>query len=248
MDMSGHVIIVTGASSGLGRATSIFLSNLGATIILVGRNTGQLEQTMKMLKGSGHFIKPFDLKNTDNVQDWLKEISGETGPFNGLVHSAGIVATLPLRTTKLSRFEEMLQVNYLSAVALTKAFRLKGIKGTPASIVLFSSAAGLTGIPGLTAYSGSKGALIAFCRSASKELAGEGIRINTIAPGHVMTEMVEKTKAAMGEKQFTELESKYPLGLGRPEHIANAAAFLLSKASRWITGTTMLVDGGSLTG
>lgn len=247
MSLSNRTIIVTGASSGLGRATSIMLSQLGAKVVLVGRNSDQLQNTLDLMEGNSHSIKPFDLLQLNDIQDWIKDIAAEVGLINGLVHSAGIVATLPMRIIKLQKFEEMIKVNYLSAVALTKVLRLKKVKGCPMSIVLYSSAAGLTGIPGLTAYSGSKGALIAFSRSAAKELASEEIRINTIAPGHVMTEMVEQTKASMGEKQFAELEARYPLGLGQPKDIANATAFLLSDASRWITGTTMLVDGGSLT-
>jgi len=247
MDLSGRIIMLTGASSGLGRETAILLSQLGVCVILVGRNEEQLNKTLSLMEGDKHYIKPFDLKKVDEIPKWMKLIAAETGPLSGLVHSAGIVATLPLRGTSIKKMEEIMRVNFTSAVNLTKAIRLKDVRAKSISIVYVSAVAGLVGTPGLCAYSASKGALISFCRSAAVELSNEGIRINTVAPGHVMTEMVEKTKNILSADHFEALVAKYPLGLGTPRDVANAVAFLLADTARWITGTTMVVDGGILT-
>ncbi|MDL1984177.1 MAG: SDR family oxidoreductase [Deltaproteobacteria bacterium] len=247
MDLSGRIIMVTGASSGLGREASILLSQLGAHVILVGRNEEQLNKTLSLMEGDRHYIKPFDLKEVDEIPKWMKAIAAETGPLSGLVHSAGISATLPLRGTSTKKLEEIMRVNFTAAMNLTKAIRLKGIRAKSVSIVCISSVVGLAGTPGLSAYSASKGALISFCRSAAVELANEGIRINSVAPGHVMTEMGEKTRDTLPPEHFKALEAKHPLGFGTPRDVANAVAFLLADTGKWITGTTMVVDGGILT-
>ena len=246
MDLSCRIIMVTGASSGLGRETSILLSQLGAHVILVGRNEEQLNKTLSLMEGDRHYIKPFDLKKVDEIPKWMKLIAAETGPLRGLVHSAGISATLPLRGTSTKKLEEIMCVNFTAAVNLTKAIRLKGIRAESVSIVYISSVAGLGGEPGLTAYSASKGALLSFCRSAAVELANEGIRINSVAPGQVMTEMGKKTEATLPPEHFKALEAKHPLGFGKSRDVANAVAFLLADTAKWITGTTMVVDGGYL--
>jgi len=244
MDISGRIIMVTGASSGLGREISILLSQLGSHVILVGRNEEQLNKTLSLMEGDKHYIKSFDLKEVDEITKWMKAIAYETGSLSGLVHSAGISATLPLRGTSTKKLEDIMRINFTAAVNLTKAIRLKGVRAKSVSIVYISSVAGLGGEPGLTAYSASKGALLSFCRSAAVELANEGIRINSVTPGYVMTEMGKKTKSTLSFEHFKALEAKHPLGFGTPRDVANAVAFLLADTARWITGTTMVVDGG----
>lgn len=247
MDLSGRNIMVTGASSGLGRETSILLSQLGAHVILVGRNETELQKTLSLMEGSDHYLKIFDLTEVDEMSKWMKAITTAIGQLSGLVHSAGISVTLPLRGTSTKMLEKIMRINFIAAVNLTKAIRLKGVRAESVSIVYITSLAGLTGTPGLSVYSASKGALISFCRSAAVELAKEGIRINSVAPGLIMTEMGEKTKTILPTEHFKELEEKHPLGLGSPIDVANAVAFLLADTSKWITGTTLLVDGGFLT-
>jgi NAD(P)-dependent dehydrogenase (short-subunit alcohol dehydrogenase family) len=247
MDLSGRNIIVTGASSGLGRETSILLSQLGAHVVLVGRNETEMQKTLSLMEGSDHYVKIFDLTEVDEISKWMKAIATEIGPLSGLVHSAGISVTLPLRGTSTKMLEEIMRINFTAAVNLTKAIRLKGVRAESVSIVYITSLAGLTGTPGLSVYSGSKGALISFCRSAAVELAKEGVRINSVAPGLIMTEMGEKTKTILPTEHFEALEEKHPMGFGSPIDVANAVAFLLADTGKWITGTTLVVDGGFLT-
>jgi NAD(P)-dependent dehydrogenase (short-subunit alcohol dehydrogenase family) len=244
LDVSGRCFLVTGASSGLGREIAILLSQLGARVILVGRNKKELLKTVKMMEGENHVIKPFDLRDVDKIPRWLKDSGKETGPLDGLVHSAGVAITLPLRALNRNRIEETMDINFYAALILTKAFRQKGVCSNGGSVVYISSVAGLIGVPGLSAYSSSKGALNAMCKSLAMELAKEKIRINCVAPGHVMTEIYKKTKTILPPENFEALEAAHPLGLGQPRDVANAVVFLLGDAGRWITGTTMVVDGG----
>ena len=247
MDLTGYTILVTGASSGLGRETSILLSKLGANVVLGGRNEKELQETKLLMEGEKNYIKPFDLSKLETINDWVKEIASETGPIHGLVHCAGVATTMPLRGLSIKKLEEIMQINFMAAVSLTKAIRLKGVRSESVSIVHIASVAGLIGQAGLCAYSASKGALIAFCRSVALELAKEKIRINCIAPGQIMTEMGEKTKAVLPPEHFKALEDKHPLGFGETVDVANAVAFLLADTGKWITGTTLVVDGGFLT-
>jgi NAD(P)-dependent dehydrogenase (short-subunit alcohol dehydrogenase family) len=144
-----------------------------------------------------------------------------------------------------STLSEMMQVNVYSAIALTKVFRQKGISCHGGSIVLLSSIAGFVGRAALSEYCASKGALAAFVRSAAMELARDGIRINCVAPGLVMTDMASNLQKLLTKEQMQKMEESYPLGgLGQPRDVANAVAFLLAESGRWITGTSLIVDGG----
>jgi NAD(P)-dependent dehydrogenase (short-subunit alcohol dehydrogenase family) len=138
-----------------------------------------------------------------------------------------------------------MRINYESAVALTAAFSKKRSHQAGSSIVLVASAAGVVGLAGSTAYSGSKGALIAFARSAALELAGSGIRVNCVAPAYVRTEMLEQTLNTLTPEQLeARIAATQPLGLGTPLDVAHAIAFLLADTGRWITGSVLAVDGG----
>jgi len=244
MDLTGRTILVTGASSGLGRATSLLLGRLGARLVLVARNVEKLQQTAAMLEDPAHRVEPFDLTRADEIAGWMKTLAAEVGPLGGLVHSAGVHATLPLRMLTAKRIDRLMQVNFTAAVCLTKGFRQKDVCGPPAGVVFLSSVMGLVGQPGVSAYAASKGALIAVARSLALELAAEGIRVNCVAPGQVQTEMAQTQQASLTEEQFAAIEAMHPLGIGRPEDVAHAVAFLLADTGRWITGTTLTVDGG----
>ena len=244
MNMSGRNVLVSGASSGIGRETAILLSQLGAHVVLVARNREKLSDTLSRLDGSGHTIQPFDLTETDDIPTWLKSIVDSIGPLDGLVHSAGISLTRPLRFTSSSDFDEVMRINVGAAYGLTKGFRQKGCHVLGGSIVLISSVAGVVGIRGLSAYSASKGALNALTKSLSLELVSDGIRINSIVAGLVKTEMVDAWKEFMTAEQFSAMESMLPLGMGTATDIAYAIAFLLADTGRWITGTNLVVDGG----
>jgi NAD(P)-dependent dehydrogenase (short-subunit alcohol dehydrogenase family) len=242
LDMQGRTVLVTGASSGLGRETAILLSELNARVVLSGRSRERLEETLGQMSGEGHRTEPFDLNETDAIPDWIKRIAAETGPLGGLVHCAGVNITLPVQAATTARIESLMRTNVTSALMLVRAFRRSGCAQRGSGIVLLSSASGLKGAPGLSIYSASKAALIGFTRSAALELAAAGIRINCLAPAIVETPMVAKNRD-MAE-QYEIMKSEHPMGFGHPRDVAYAAAFLLADTGRWITGTTLVVDGG----
>lgn len=244
MDLTGKTIMVTGASSGIGRGTAVLLAELGATVIAVGRRQDELEKTAAVLPTSRFKPVCFDLSSMDAIPLWLKKISQDNGPLDALIHSAGLQSYVPLRIQTEAKLQEILDINLKAAVGLTKGFRQKGVCNNPASIVYITSVMGIVGQPGQAAYSASKGALIALSKSLALELAREGIRVNCIAPAVVRTEMLEKGSLSLTPEQIQSIEAMHPLGLGQPRDIAHAAAFLVSNAGRWITGTTLVVDGG----
>lgn len=243
-DLCGQRILVTGASSGIGRAASILLSQLGAQLILVGRSEDRLVKTLEMMDGTGHLVEPKDLALADEIPGWMKGITQKAGLLSGVVHCAGVQGVGPVRFLKDKDFSQMMNINVNSAVQLAKGFRQKKVLQQPGSIVLISSIIGMVGQAGVAAYSASKGALCALTRSIALEFAAESIRVNCIAPGIVKTEMTQDFQSKLSEEQFEKLCSQYPLGIGEPQDVANAIAFLLSGTSRWITGTTLVVDGG----
>ena len=243
LDLSGKTVLVTGASSGIGRETAIYLSKLGANLVVTGRDRARLDAVQAKI-GASCMSEAFDLAAIDEIPSWLKQIANRTGPIAGLVHSAGISATRPLRTISEKEIVALMTINVSSAIALAKGFRQKGVYADGASIVLLASVMGLVGQPANSLYSASKGALIAAARSLALELARENIRVNCIAPAMVMTEMGEHLKATLPPENWKAVEAMHPLGVGTPEDVAGAAAFLIAPTGRWITGTTLVMDGG----
>jgi NAD(P)-dependent dehydrogenase (short-subunit alcohol dehydrogenase family) len=239
-----RTILVTGASSGIGRETAIVLSELGAHVVIAGRDPGRLEETRSRMQGPAHRIETFDLTHAAAIPGWIKKITQETGPLSGLVHCAGIHQAVPLRVISPASIETVMAANVTSAIMLVSGFRQKGCSLRGGSVVLLSSVAGLVGQPAIGAYSASKAALIGFTKSAAMELAPEGLRVNCVAPGFVQTEMAGAFREKLTPEQFEAIEKMHPLGLGRPRDVAQAVAFLVADTGRWITGTTLTVDGG----
>jgi NAD(P)-dependent dehydrogenase (short-subunit alcohol dehydrogenase family) len=244
MDLSGRTILITGASSGIGRDASVLLSELGAMVVLVGRNRDALVKTTEMMSGVNHRIEPFDLNDVNAIPDWLKHIASKTGPLDGIVHCAGIEALRPLRLITGESFDELMNINVNAAIGLAKAFRQKKVNRSGGSIVFISSVAGLIGQTGHAEYCASKAALIGICKALALELARENIRVNCVAPGLVKTEMFEKALMTISREQLESVASRQPLGLGTPRDVSNAVAFLLASTGQWITGSTLVVDGG----
>tara|TARA_R110002072_G_scaffold302615_3_gene486921 strand:- start:31054 stop:31812 length:759 start_codon:yes stop_codon:yes gene_type:complete len=244
MALDGRTVLVTGASSGLGRAISILISRLGGRVVLVARSEKRLAETMSLLDAGEHRVEPFDLNELDAIPGWIKKLADEAGPLDGLVHSAGVHATLPLRVLKPSRLDELMKVNVSAAMALTRGFRQRGVRAEQGSVIYLASVAALAGSAGNAAYSATKGALVSMCRSLAMELAPEQIRVNCLAPGWVPTELAAKAEEKLADTQLQAISDMHPLGLGRPDDVANAAAFLLAETGRWITGQTLVIDGG----
>lgn len=242
--LSGKTVLLTGASSGIGRATAVVLSRLGAKVLLVARSEAGLAETRSQMVDGEHVVCPFDLNEIDAIPDWLKQLGKTHGAISGLVHSAGIHATRPVRFQSSAQLDEVMRVNFTAAMQLAKGFRQRGVCTNPSSLVFISSVMGLVGQAGVSAYVASKGALVAVARSLALELAPEGIRVNCVAPGQVESPMANAQQETLTAEQQQAIAAMHPLGIGQPEDVGNAIAFLLSNASRWITGTTLVVDGG----
>ena len=238
-------ILITGASSGIGRQCAITFSQLGANIILIARNKERLKETYNKLDKGNHLIISQDIIEYDKLEQIIKYSVEKVGRISGFVHSAGIEMTLPLRSMQPSYYEKMFSVNVIAGFDLAKIIsKKKYINKERASFVFISSVMGILGQPGKIAYCSSKGALISGIRAMALELAKKNIRANCILPGVVETEMSNEMFQKLSEESKKSILEMHPLGLGKPEDIANACAFLLSDASRWITGTNLIVDGG----
>jgi len=245
IDFAGKKVIVTGASSGVGRAISIQLSRCGATLILIGRNRESLMETTASLGSGDYHIIVLDLTEHEAILPKIKEISLQVGRIYGLCHAAGMDEIRPLSSCKAERFKPLFDINLIAGIELTRAVcRRDVMEEDGGSILLISSIAAIVGVPGHVAYSASKGAVSAAVRTLAIELAKRKIRVNAIAPGLIRTDMTVKALSVLPEQQRREVEEAHPLGIGNPEDAARAAAFLLAPQNTWITGIDLVIDGG----
>jgi NAD(P)-dependent dehydrogenase (short-subunit alcohol dehydrogenase family) len=241
--LDGRAILVTGASSGVGAATARLLAGLGARVVLAGRDCDRLAQVSGEC-GRSSAVEAFDLSDLDGIPGWLAAVAGRNGLLSGLAHCAGTLSVMPLRSINADAVDQVCRVNIHAGLMLAKGFRQKSVSAGARSVVFVSSVYGLTGEAAMSAYSAAKGALVALTRSLASELARESIRVNCVAPGVMITPMTEGLVSVLTPVQKSRLESRHPLGFGTPEDAAASIAFLLSDASRWITGTILSVDGG----
>ena len=236
--LAGCTILVTGASSGIGRAAALACAARGARLAITGRDPDRLLKTYRDLSGEGHLHAACDLRSGED----RRRILDLFPPLDGIVHSAGVSVLLPFRFYTDAAFDEMDAINYRIPVFLTQeAAKSKKIK-EGASIVFIASIGGMIGQRGNGLYAGSKGALVSMARVLALELAPKRIRVNALSPGMVDTPMIKGTGAS--EEENAEHVKQYPLGLGLPEDIANACVYLLAPASRWVTGSNLVIDGG----
>jgi len=244
-NLEGRRVLVTGASSGIGRATCSLLAGMGAELVCLGRNESRLAETLASLGPGQHQSHLADLTDSDAIVPLLVRLASEGGAFSGVVHSAGIQRAAPLRIAKSKDFVDHFSTNALSAAMITSAIAKRGV-ATPAgcSVVLVGSVMSVLGAAGLSAYCASKGALVGLTRAAALELAGAKIRVNAVLPGVVDTEMSRDYLSLLGEEHAQAIARMHPLGLGTADDVAQSIAFLLSDAARWITGTCLTVDGG----
>lgn len=243
--LEGKTILVTGASSGIGRGIAIACAKMGGTVILNGRNEKRLQETLSVLEGKNHQILVGDLSKQEDLQrmaDTLPELQG-------WVNSAGIPKVCPIKHFDRKDVEEIFNVNITSTMLLLSMLVKKKKLKRGASVVLISAVTGaFVGSKGDTSYCATKGAVNGFMKGAALELAPQGIRINSINPGLVPTSILNLANDIAGEEHHTEIMlERYPMKrLGTPEDIGNGAVYLLSDASSWVTGTNLVIDGGYL--
>lgn len=243
--LQNKVILITGASSGIGRSCAIECSKNGADLILMGRNEVELAKTCAQLQGTTKVqIINADFKNKENLEELISKKVLLLGKISGFIHCAGIEKTLPLKKQTTEVFNAIFDVNVLAGFEMAKILSLKKYKTDQSSFIFISSVAGLVGEVGKIIYSASKGAVISGARSMAMELARSGIRVNSISPAMVKTPILEALFDGIGEDAAQEIIRKHPLGIGEPKDVANACVFLLSEGSKWITGTNLVVDGG----
>lgn len=243
--LEGKTILVTGASSGIGRSIAIECSKMGAKIILNGRNIEHLRETSNQLEGEGHQIIAADIGKQEEIDDMITQLP----VLEGCVLCAGIPQVCPVKHFKRSNIENIFSVNTFAPIMITSSLIKKKKIHKGASIVLIESISGVfVGTKGDVSYNASKAALNGFLKGAALELAGQGIRINAINPGLVPTNILNLTNEMFAETHHTDIMvEKYPLKrYGTPEDIAHGAIYLLSDASSWVTGINLVIDGGYL--
>lgn len=243
--LGGKTIIVTGASSGIGRQCAISCSEMGARVALIGRNVERLEETKSQLDGAGHMAISYDLTDMEHHKDLVSDIVAKMGAIDGLVNCAGISTTMPFKLMTPEKLEEFFKTNVYATIELTRqVLNIKNVNKQGASVIFFASVMGCVGENAKSLYSLTKGALISGCRSLAIEYAPKKIRINVVSPGVVETAINRNQPYLADPERRKHTESLHPLGIGKTEDIANACVYLLSDASRWVTAQNLVVDGG----
>ena len=242
IDLSNKIILITGAGSGIGRETAIVASKLGARVVMLDVSEGGLKETLAALSDAQHGYYVVDLSDTDTIGQTIKDIVDKYGAISGLVHCAGISSRKPLNVLKKDSFGKVMDVNFFAFVELVKQVTRKDRFTEGGSIVVMSSISSIRGYKAKTEYCVSKAAVDAFVRCMSLELAPKRMRINSIMPGVVLTPMSVKSRE-MAEAAGSSIEDA-PLGPTHPKEVANLIAFLLSDATKTITGTSICIDGG----
>lgn len=236
--LEGKTILVTGASSGIGRSIAIKCSQAGATVIANGRNEERLQETLGMLEGTSHSCVAADLTEFDKLSDIVKQLP----QLDGVVLCAGINMTVPVQNIKFEKLDSVVKTNAMSSMQIVGLLAKQKKINKGGSIVLISSIAWRKPYFGNAIYSASKAALTSFAKVAAMEMASRGVRVNCVEPGLIPTSIVENS--VFDEQQIAEFEKTMLLGLGKPEHIANGCVYLLSDAAEWVTGTSLIIDGG----
>lgn len=241
--LEDKTILVTGASSGIGRGIAITCAKMGARIVINGRNKERLQETFELLEGDGHQQVIADI----STQKGIDTIVAGVPLLNGFVNSAGIPQICPVKNITRDSLLEIINTNTVGPILLTSTLLKKKKIQKKSSIIYIASMSGVCiANTGEASYGTTKAALAGFIKTAAYELAGQGIRVNTICPGLVPTEILTLSNSIFSEEQLKEtMYSRYPLKrVGTTDDIANAVVYLLSDASSWVTGQNLIVDGG----
>jgi NAD(P)-dependent dehydrogenase (short-subunit alcohol dehydrogenase family) len=238
--LTGKTILVTGASSGIGKAIAIECAQMGANVIITGRDKSRLSETLGLLKIGNHMQFSTNLANDEELQSLIVSLP----KLDGFVSNAGIAKPLVLQFNEKEDVDEVFKINTIVPINMTRLILQQKKLNNGASIVYISSINGNNcSSIGSTIYAASKSALSGFMKGIALELAPRGIRVNCVNPGMIETDIYKDAK--IGKEEFEKDRLKYPLKrYGKPEEVAYSVVFLLSDATQWITGSSLLIDGG----
>lgn len=236
--LEGKTILITGASSGLGACSAEKCSKAGGSMVITGRNKERLLQTFDKLGAGNHMMIPADLCNEDDITNLVEQLP----KLDGIVLCAGLTHTQPVKNITKEAVSEIFKTNLLSSIQMVKEILKKKKINSGGSIVFISSISASYADVGNSVYAATKGGVISFSRVLALELAPRRITCNCIAPGFVPSNFLNAGRIT--EEQLEEERKKYPMGFGEPEDIANGIIYLLSDASKWVTGTVLTIDGG----
>lgn len=239
---SNQFFLVTGASSGIGASVALDLNAKGASVVCISRNEELLfELKSNSIKSDNFYIEIKDLaENISGLPEYVSCLKNKYGKFQGLAFCAGIVDISPLRALDAEKVRKVFEINYLAPLFMTKGFLDKrNNNGKNSAITVIASAGAIHCEKGMSAYAGSKGALIASMQSIAREYAPYGIRVNCVSPSLINTKMADDIAL-----QFA--DGRYPMGIGNVKDVSNLIIYLLSEDSKWISAQNYIVDCGSL--
>lgn len=237
--LEGKTILVTGASSGIGRGICIDCSKMGATVHLMARNEDRLNETFSQMEGRNHIIHKADLCNTEDINALVDDLP----MIDGMVLCAGIIKTMPVKNIAEDSLMEIFNANIIGDIKLLSRLLKKKKLNHGGSVVFISSVSTFNVKVGNSLYSATKGAMNSFAKAAALEVAKQEIRVNCIQPGFIPSNIL--SKGTIDEDDFLKFYAeRHPLGFGTPSDIANGCIYLLSDAARWVTGSIFTIDGG----
>lgn len=240
--LAGKKILITGASSGIGRNIAIECSRMGADLVITGRNRKKLEDTLSCLEIGNHQLIAADLTKEQDLNLLIDNVE----LIDGLVHSAGVPVLVSIKHLNEQILDDVFSINTKAPLLLSSSLVKNKKINKGASIVFISSISGTsTASVGESPYSASKAAINGFLKVAALEFANQKIRVNSVNPGLISTDLLDNAKSLFSEKELYKKLEEYPLKrIGKPEDVSYAVIFLLSDAANWITGTSMIIDGG----